>query len=150
MCLGVSGQTPPCCPHSPVGELGRVERPSGRRENMQELSPCLETPGYRRPPRRGAGALDFTSSVQRSRSRSQSSRITSSSLSLPSASSFPPVLCLSKGQGLAEGQGDICKHSAAPSSEGLSHPRVLLPWRGLVGAVSRILCKHPSRGEEQG
>lgn len=27
MCLGVSDQTPPQCPHSPLGEQGQVERP---------------------------------------------------------------------------------------------------------------------------
>lgn len=95
MCLGVSGQTPLNVPTAPWESRGRWSDPSGSREDVQELTLCLEIPGYGRPPRRGAGGLHFSSGMQRNHGRSQSGWITLSSFSLPSLwLRFPPVPCL--------------------------------------------------------
>lgn len=128
----------PCCPCSPVG---RWNDPSGPRENMQELSPWLALRGGRRPPRRRAKGLSFSAELQPEPKWPDHLILP---LPLLQLWCLPSPVSLQEPGSRRRTEG--CMQSAAPSSAGLSLPRVLPLWRGLLGATSSIPRKHPGQG----
>lgn len=128
----------PRCPCSPVD---RWNNPSGPRENVQEMSPCLASQGHRWPPRRRAEGLSFSAELQPDPKWPDHLILPLPLLWLRCP---PSPVSLQEPGSRRRTEGHM--QSAAPSSARLSLPRVLLPWPGVLGATISIPCKHPHQG----
>lgn len=94
MCLGVSGQTPPQRPHSPLGEQGQVERPVGIKGGRAGANPVSGDPRLRTATSARSRGTPFLI-WHAAKPRPEPKRMDHLVLLLPSLwLRFPPVPCL--------------------------------------------------------